>query len=63
MYKNAGRNSYNFFFFIICVKACMIPCAHQPPTRGDNTVSVAQGRTVGRNLNSSGFNKCSLAVL
>ena len=23
----------------------MIPCPHQPPTRGDNTVSVAQGGT------------------
>ena len=22
-----------------------IPCPHQPPTRGDNTVSVAQGGT------------------
>ena len=27
------------------VKACAIPCPHQPPTRGDNTVSVAQGGT------------------
>ena len=35
----------NFFFFFIIqhVKACTIPCPHQPPTRGDNTVSVAQG--------------------
>ena len=33
-----------FFFFIIQrVKARAIPCPHQPPTRGDNTVSVAQG--------------------
>ena len=35
-----------FFFFIIQrVKARAIPCPHQPPTRGDNTVSVAQGGT------------------
>ena len=35
-----------FFFFIIQrVKAHAIPCPHQPPTRGDNTVSVAQGST------------------
>ena len=33
-----------FFFFIIQhVKAHAILCPHQPPTRGDNTVSVAQG--------------------
>ena len=25
------------------VKARVIPCPHQPPSRGDNTVSVAQG--------------------
>ena len=25
------------------MKACAIPCPHQPPSRGDNTVSVAQG--------------------
>ena len=24
----------------------MIPCPHQPPNRGDNTVSVAQGGTL-----------------
>ena len=36
---------YIYFFFIICVKARVIPCPHQPPTRGDNTVSVAQGGT------------------
>ena len=35
-----------FFFFIIQrVKARAIPCPHQPPFRGDNTVSVAQGGT------------------
>ena len=38
-------HTYIFFFFIIRVKACAIPCPHQPPTRGDNTVSVAQGHT------------------
>ena len=27
------------------MKACAIPCPHQLPTRGDNTVSVAQGGT------------------
>ena len=37
---------YIFFFFIIQrVKARAIPCPHQLPTRGDNTVSVAQGGT------------------
>ena len=25
------------YFFIIHVKACAIPCPHQPPTRGDNS--------------------------
>ena len=35
-----------FFFFIIQrVKARAILCPHQPPTRGDNTVSVAQSGT------------------
>ena len=27
------------------MKARVIPCPHQPPTRGDNTVSVDQGGT------------------
>ena len=37
---------YVFFFFIIKrVKARAIPCPHQPPSRGDNIVSVAQGGT------------------
>ena len=27
------------------MKARAVPCPHQPPTRGDNTVSVAQGGT------------------
>ena len=27
------------------VKARVIPCPHQPPTEGDNTVSIAQGGT------------------
>ena len=34
-----------FFFIIQRVKARAIPCPHQPPSRGDNTVSVAQGGT------------------
>ena len=34
---------YSFFFIIQRVKALAIPCPHQPPTRGDNTVSAAQG--------------------
>ena len=33
----------NFFFHLQRVKAREIPCPHQPPTRGDNIVSVAQG--------------------
>ena len=35
----------NYFFIIWRVKARAIPCTHQLPTRGDNTVSVAQGGT------------------
>ena len=34
-----------FFFIIQRVKARMIPCLHQPPTRSDKTVLVAQGGT------------------
>ena len=34
-----------FFFIIQRVKARAIPCPHQPPTKGGNTVSVAQGGT------------------
>ena len=34
-----------FFFHHTRVKARVIPCPHQPPTRGDNTVSVLQGST------------------
>ena len=37
--------SMNFFFIIQRVKARAIPCSHRPPSRGDNTVSVAQGST------------------
>ena len=33
------------FFIIQRVKARAIPCPHQPPTKGDNTVSVTQGGT------------------
>ena len=37
-------HSYIYIFFIIQrVKARAIPCPHQPPSRGDNTVSVAHG--------------------
>ena len=37
---------YIYIFFIIQrVKVRVIPCPHQPPTSGDNTVSVAQGGT------------------
>ena len=36
---------YIYIFIIQCVKACAIPCPHQPSTRGDNTVSIAQGGT------------------
>ncbi len=36
---------YIFFLIIQRVKARAIPCPHQPPTRGDNTVSVTQGGT------------------
>ena len=34
-----------YFFSSYNVKARAIPCPHQPPSRGDNTVSVAQGGT------------------
>ena len=34
---------HTFFFVIQRVKVRAIPCPHQPPTRGDNTISVAQG--------------------
>ena len=40
-------NIYIYIYFIIQrVKARAIPCPHQPPTKGDNTVSVAQGGSV-----------------
>ena len=38
-------NIYIYFFIIQRMKARAIPCPHQPPTRGDNTVSVAEGGT------------------
>ena len=44
----AFRDSYFFFFYIFIiqrVKARAIPYPHQPPSRGDNTVPVAQGGT------------------
>ena len=34
-----------FFFIIKRVKTRAIPYPHKPPTRGNNTVSVAQGGT------------------
>ena len=41
---NIEEYKFFFFFFIIQrVKARAIPYPHQPPSRGDNTVSVAQG--------------------
>ena len=43
--KIEQKNSIIFFFIIQRVKARAIPCPHQPPSRGDNTVSVAQGGT------------------
>ena len=43
--NNLVHKIYAFFFIIQRVKARAIPCPHQPPTRGDNTVSVAQGGT------------------
>ena len=37
---------YIYIFFIIQrVKARAIPCPHQSPARGDNTILVAQGGT------------------
>ena len=36
---------YIYFVIIQRVKARAIPCPHQPPTRGDNTVRVVQGGT------------------
>ena len=36
------QTNKNFFFITQRVKARAIPCPHQPPTRGDNTVSVGQ---------------------
>ena len=46
MYVYIYRYIYIYFFFIIQhVKARAIPCPLQPLTRGDNTVSAAQGGT------------------
>ena len=39
------------------LKARAIPCPHQPPSRGDNTVSVAQGGTATPALPSSFCNR------
>ena len=45
VYGNIYTYIYIFFFIIQRVKARAIPCPHQPPSRGDNTVLVAQGDT------------------
>ena len=34
---------YKLYFIIQCVKVCVIPWPHQPPTRGDITDLVAKG--------------------
>ena len=44
--RNISPSKWSLLFFIIQrVKARAIPCPHQPPSKGDNTVSVAQGGT------------------
>ena len=47
IYVRVYTNTQRIYIFCIIqrVKARAIPCLHQPPTRGDNTVSVAQGST------------------
>ena len=45
LFYQTNTHTHTFFFIIQRVKARAIPCPHQPPTRGDNTVSVAQGGT------------------
>ena len=46
VYFNDQLRTHIYIFFIIQrVKARAIPSPHQQPTRGDNTVSVAQGGT------------------
>ena len=40
-----SSSTYIFFFIIQRVKARAIPCPHQLPTRGDNTVSEVPGGT------------------
>ena len=42
-YLSIYLSIYLSFLIIQRVKARVIPCPHQPPTRGDNTVSVAHG--------------------
>ena len=37
-----ASTSYTYFNFIIRVRTRVITCSHQPLTRGDVTVSVAQ---------------------
>ena len=44
-YMHVCKYIYIYIFIIQRVKARAIPCPHQPPSRGDDTVSVAQGGT------------------
>ena len=46
MHAHIHPYTYNFFFHHRSVKARAIACPHQPPTRGDNAVSLAQGSTI-----------------
>ena len=50
IYKHKDICTHTYLYTQICfiiqgVKARAIPCPHQSRTRGDNTVSVAQGST------------------
>ena len=47
--------SMGHIFIIQRVKARAILCPHQPPTKGDNTVSVVQGDTMGQIKTKSGL--------
>ena len=38
-------HTYIYFFIIQRVKARALLCPHQPPTRSNNTISVARGGT------------------
>ena len=43
--KKRKFQARNLIFIIQHVESAVIPCPHQPPTRGDNTVSGVQGGT------------------